>query len=607
MLKIIRFGLRFELTAPPPLRRRGPTFRGTPAQKRSLLATLEEWLERGVIEPDASPTTLQSLLFPVPKPGNRWRWVLDSKLLNQHLHRRQFRMETVSSIRSMLRKGDWLASIDLRDAFLHVPIHRRHRRYLAFRALGRQYRFAAMSFGTSVAPRVFTMLLRPVLAQLHREGIRVSAYLDDLLIAASTEAECLTAVSRVRALLTQLGFLINLEKSQLTPTQRLTHLGLVWDTLTFRLFLPKDKWHAIQRDARRLLRDHKQHGVVSIRRLAGVAGKLVAASPALLEAAYHRHSLHRCVSFGLRRSHGNWEATSTVSRTALRDLRWVTSRSVRHMNGAPITPSSPAAVLTTDASTTGWGAVLNIGTHQYRTLGFFSPEESARSSNWREATGICRAFFAFRRRIQRLPSLLVQTDNTTSCSILHRFGSRWKHLGEALDPMLRAIIRWRVDLTAQHLAGTDNVAADTLSRATRPLRNEWSLSWQAYRRILDSFPAPSIDYFASHLTTKCRRFVSRHPDPKAMTVDAFGLEWSLEFGLFVPPINLIPRVLSRLVTQRAHGIVVVPDWPSRPWYGLLMSMAVAQPLSLGPDAMVPVPGHHPLKDGRNPPLLAVWV
>ena len=208
VLRIIRRGLVFELTAQPDVRRRGPSFRGSSEQRRALAQVIDEWLLRGIIEPCMDDDALFSLLFPVPKktPGS-WRFVLDSRFLNQHLVHRRFRLESLPEIRALMQPGDWLTSIDLSDAFLHVPINRRHRRLLAFRALGRQFRFAVMSFGTSVAPRVFTMMLKPVLAHLHQLGIRATAYLDDLLICAASEHEALHAVSTARRLLSDLGFL----------------------------------------------------------------------------------------------------------------------------------------------------------------------------------------------------------------------------------------------------------------------------------------------------------------------------------------------------------------------------------------------------------------
>ena len=45
--------------------------------------------------------------------------------LNRYLRVRTFKMETQETIRASLRQGEWVTSIDLTDAYLHVPIHPR--------------------------------------------------------------------------------------------------------------------------------------------------------------------------------------------------------------------------------------------------------------------------------------------------------------------------------------------------------------------------------------------------------------------------------------------------------------------------------------------------
>lgn len=41
-------------------------------------------------------------------------------------------MENLDTVRSLLRKGDWLAKIDLKDAYLTVPINSSHGKFLRF-------------------------------------------------------------------------------------------------------------------------------------------------------------------------------------------------------------------------------------------------------------------------------------------------------------------------------------------------------------------------------------------------------------------------------------------------------------------------------------------
>ena len=45
---------------------------------------------------------------------------------------RIFKMETPECIRASLIPGDWVSSIDLSDAYLHIPIHQNPRKYLRF-------------------------------------------------------------------------------------------------------------------------------------------------------------------------------------------------------------------------------------------------------------------------------------------------------------------------------------------------------------------------------------------------------------------------------------------------------------------------------------------
>ena len=81
----------------------------------------------------------------------------------------------------MLPRYSFLASIDLSEAYFHVPISRRLQRYLAFSAGGKKYKFRAMPFGLNVAPWMFTRLTKGLLSFLRQRGFQVIAYLDDWL------------------------------------------------------------------------------------------------------------------------------------------------------------------------------------------------------------------------------------------------------------------------------------------------------------------------------------------------------------------------------------------------------------------------------------------
>ena len=117
-------------------------------------------------------------------------------------------------------------------------MHPESRKFLRFVAGGKVYQFRVLCFGLSTAPQVFTRVMAPVSAFLHRTGIRLRWYLDDWLIIpliqASSREQVLLALETVLQLFRSLGIVVNWEKSQLIPTQRMFYLGVLLDSISFR-------------------------------------------------------------------------------------------------------------------------------------------------------------------------------------------------------------------------------------------------------------------------------------------------------------------------------------------------------------------------------------
>ena len=69
-----------------------------------------------------------------------------------------------------------------RHLYLSIPIHPAHQKYLRFWWKGNLYQYTALLFGLATATRVFTKVMKPILASLCSRGLRMVGYLDDLLI-----------------------------------------------------------------------------------------------------------------------------------------------------------------------------------------------------------------------------------------------------------------------------------------------------------------------------------------------------------------------------------------------------------------------------------------
>ena len=93
-------------------------------------------------------------------------------------------METPISIRGAIRQGDWACSINLKDAYFHIPIHPAYQRFLRFSWRDKVFQFVCLPFGLALSPYVFTKVVWEVATILKWQGIRIHCYLDDWLILA---------------------------------------------------------------------------------------------------------------------------------------------------------------------------------------------------------------------------------------------------------------------------------------------------------------------------------------------------------------------------------------------------------------------------------------
>ena len=162
-------------------------------KQNAFWTSIQDLLQKGAVEVIHTPESLgfYSRLFLVPKPGNRWRPVIDLSSLNKFLAIPNFKMETPESIRASLRKGEWVTSIDLTDAYLHIPIHTQSQKYLRFHFKGVTYQFTSLPFGLATAPLIFTSIVKEVKLIALQSGIRLHQYLDNWLICAPSEQQCM--------------------------------------------------------------------------------------------------------------------------------------------------------------------------------------------------------------------------------------------------------------------------------------------------------------------------------------------------------------------------------------------------------------------------------
>ena len=344
-----------------------------------------------------------------------WPW-------NEFLVIPHFKMEGISSLRDLVQKGDFFCKVDLKDAYLTVPMSSASQTLLEFQWNGRQFQFRALPFGLVPAPWIFTKILHPVIAVLRRWGYRLVVYLDDILVIGCSAGEAILATALIQ-LLYCLGFIMNIDKLVLLPTQEIEYLGFLVCSHSMSLCLTTKKGDKIRSMCRTLLRVETP----TLRNLASCIGTLTASWPAVLPVPLYTRALQLLQAQAVRQEQ-TWNTQVQLSAEAQEDLEWWCNH-LHGFNGRPLQKEDPILLIRSDAATEGggggWGAICGTRT----TGGRWSPEEQTWHINALELQAARFAVQTFAKKVTG--TVALQLDNQVAVQYINRMGGvRSRHLNQ---------------------------------------------------------------------------------------------------------------------------------------------------------------------------------
>ena len=220
---------------------------------------------------------------------------------------------------------------------------------------GVSYQFRVLCFGLTTAPHVFTRLMAPISAILHRYGVGMLRYLVDWLILAESRTTGLRARDRLLLVCEELGLQVNFRKSSFIPSQDMTYLSMQIQSVRF-IAKPTETW------VENLLK--------IIEEFLSSLGPPAALWRRLLD---HLSSLTLLVKGGLLRMRSllirlrsKWDFRDELLRfpwypLCKEDLLWW-SRAIQQREGVDLSLPVPDLSFYSDASDVGWGAI--VGEHQ---------------------------------------------------------------------------------------------------------------------------------------------------------------------------------------------------------------------------------------------------
>ncbi|XP_038049749.1 uncharacterized protein LOC119723256 [Patiria miniata] len=395
-------------------------------------------------------------------------------------------------------------------------------------------------------------------------------YLDDWLIVGRSKEEVRQSLEVTVDLTTRLGFLINLEKSHLVPTQTPSFLGAEIDLVTGIAYPSSERVRNVQECATLFLTAQSAPAVAWLR-LLGLMASLVDLVP-WCRLRMRPIQMHLLAHF--RPSQHPLSRNIPILKPIIPHIHWWTIWS-NLSQGLPFPPPLPTVTLTTDASNMGWGAHLQ----SQQVSGLWTPDELVFHINVLE-------LLAVRRALSQLISLvkqkvvMVQSDNSTVVAYINRQGgTRSPQLCFQTWKLLLWCIDHNVTLVACHIPGELNVTADALSRG-KILPTEWQLHPKVVQTLFNLMDRPNIDLFASPMNNQLPVYCTRVMDPKAWAVNALTIDWTDMYAYAYPPISILSRVLHKIREEPCKVMLIAPFWPRQTWFQTMIRLLVHQPIIL---------------------------
>ena len=148
-------GYRIPFSSPPPLSPAPipmPSYSPSSIKGKALHEEVLSLLAKEAIKLAPPSLGYYSRLFVVWKIFGSWRLVIDLSCLNRFVTQTRFKMEANQLVLGAIRRGDWMVSFDLKEAYLQIPVYLDSRQFHSFMAFGVSYLFKAPCFGLSTAP-----------------------------------------------------------------------------------------------------------------------------------------------------------------------------------------------------------------------------------------------------------------------------------------------------------------------------------------------------------------------------------------------------------------------------------------------------------------------
>ena len=516
-----------------------------------------------------------------------------SRSLNIFLKPEHCALDTLHSTESVLNRGDFLCSFDLKDMYFHVEVAEQFRTFLGFSCLIDDnetfFQFTKMPFGLRSAVNIVTRLCKPLKSFLHSLGIVFSLYIDDARISSPNYTETLFKTKLAVLVFSLAGWRLNFDKSILVPTQKIRYLGFITDTNQFKFFCPEDRIREVKDSVMNVINILQTTGRVPAKDLAATLGKISALSKShgqfcAIVTRSAQHMLGKLVA-----PNNDWTVHIPSSRNIfaefhyfLDNIDFFNGQSImNHNNNVSFQLAETQMAIDDISHSTGNFKNLYVSdssdTHSfvYSAENFrivnefsFSDTEREMSSTYRELLAISKTLpLRFKEPFSFHTNIYWQTDSHCSSIVLNK-GSRVEVLQQQILEIKKMERLFNFTLIPVWTSRwhTRLQMADAGSKLfLQTSTDEWGVARPQLHGLFRLFDFwPTIDAMASDSNAICPSFYSVIPQLHNSGVNIFcqRLQCSEKY-FFCPPISLINATWQFIHSQpNISAIFIIPVWTS---------------------------------------------
>ncbi|KAI8487678.1 hypothetical protein Bbelb_346710 [Branchiostoma belcheri] len=486
----------------------------------------------------------------------------------------------LSDVTRYVHRRSYQTKCDDKSGYDHVKVQNQSKTLLGFEWGGFYFVCTTIPFGWSLSAWVYNTLGLAATSYVRAVGVPSTHYIDDRHAGQLTRPNQPTEVDEITAfrraekaifllvtILVRLGYFINLAKSVLVPTQIITFLGMIINSILMAFGIPEEKKGKFGTLRRQILSE----GKVDVKLLQKLVGKIISFAVAVPGTQLFTRECNLAISQAVRKGQmiyirgdlrkeiEHWEFLESWQGS----FPW---RQERHLT----------IKLASDASNARWGGVIDPGMDSQLVLGdAWSQRERALHINIKEALAVRYVMEAAGDRC-RNARVQLQVDNQAVMHAWKAQGRKSKQMFDVLKEIFSLTLRMNCALSMSYVRSADN-PADMPSRSFSEV--DMALTEDAWETLELKLGPHGIDCMAMPSNARLHNFIAPFPTRQARAVDFFAQTFGKELakygkGYVFPPVALVGQVFNHIKQCQYPCTLVAPcTSPVRYWWPILKATA----------------------------------